>query len=150
MNQHFTILLLVAAGISLVVQNLLMVRITAVASTVLITLVINSGVGLVLLLLLLLGRSGLGGLVEAAGTIRIWSLLPGMLGSFFVFAGIYGYQRLGAAPTIAVLVASQLVTGLIIDASRSTSSNYFQSQALSFLGGALLVAGAVLVVRRSF
>src|SRR5438128_9864777 len=100
MNQHFTILLHVAAGISLVVQNLLMIRITAVASTVLIALVINSGVGLVFLLLHLLGRNGLDGLVEAVGTIRIWSLLPGLLGSFFVFAGIHGYQRLGAAPTI--------------------------------------------------
>lgn len=36
MNRSFTILLLIAAGISLIVQNLLMVRITATASTVLI------------------------------------------------------------------------------------------------------------------
>ncbi|WP_126879114.1 DMT family transporter [Paraburkholderia kururiensis] len=150
MNRSFTILLLIAAGISLIVQNLLMVRITATASTVLIALVINSGAGLGLLLLLLLGRNGLDGIVEAVGTIRPWSLLPGLLGSFFVFAGIHGYQRIGAASTIAVLVASQLVTGLIVDASRSTSANYFQSHAFSVLGGVLLIAGAFLVVRRSF
>lgn len=149
MNQNFTILLLVAAGISLVAQNLLMVRMTEAASTVLITLVINSGVGLALLLLLLLGRSGISGITEALGTIRPWSLLPGLLGSFFVFAGIVGYQRLGAASTIAVLVSSQLVAGLIIDASRSTSPG-FQSHALAILGGVLLIAGAFLVVRRTF
>ena len=39
---NIMLLLLVAAGVSLVIQNLLMVRITESVSTVLITLVINS------------------------------------------------------------------------------------------------------------
>jgi transporter family-2 protein len=38
-----------------------------------------------------------------------------LLGSFFVFASISGYQNVGAATTIAVLVASQLVGGLAMD-----------------------------------
>ncbi len=36
-------------------------------------------------------------------------MIPGLLGSFFVFASISGYQNVGAATTIAVLVASQLI-----------------------------------------
>lgn len=40
------------------------------------------------------------------------TLIPGLLGSFFVFAGISGYQNVGAATIIAVLVASQLIGGL--------------------------------------
>ena len=54
MNHTLTILLLVAAGIALVVQNLMMVRITATVSTILITLVINSVGGRTVLLLVLL------------------------------------------------------------------------------------------------
>jgi transporter family-2 protein len=101
-----TVVLLVSAGLCLVLQNLLMVRITLSASTVLVALVINSAVGLTVLLSLLLIRNGAGGVAEAVSALRPWAFLPGLLGSFFVFAGILGYQRLGAAPTIAILVAS--------------------------------------------
>ncbi|QVV82529.1 EamA-like transporter family protein, partial [Serratia marcescens] len=58
------LLLLIAAGMGLVVQNLLMVRITESVSTILITLVINSSVGLLLLVGLLLAKNGLGAVVE--------------------------------------------------------------------------------------
>ena len=81
---------LILAGIALVLHNTLMVRITQSVSTVLITLVINSSVGLTALLLILVSRKGLAGLVEAADAVRPWALLPGLLGSFFVFAGIWG------------------------------------------------------------
>ncbi len=143
-----TVATLILAGISLVLQNALMVRITQSVSTVLITLVINSSVGLTALLAILISRNGLAGLTEAAGAVRPWALLPGLLGSFFVFAGIMGYQRLGAAPTIAVLVASQLLAGLAFDAAvaeqRVAGFNTWQ-----LVGALLLVAGAVLVAGRT-
>jgi transporter family-2 protein len=149
MTPALTLALLSAAGIALVFQNILMVRLAEAASTPLVALVINSSVGLVLLVGLLLGRNGFGGLGEVAGVFRPWALLPGLLGSFFVFAGIAGYQRLGAAPTIATLVASQLIAGLVIDAVRAP--RFEVSSNLAALAGAvLLIAGAVLVVRRSF
>ena len=148
MNHTLTILLLVAAGIALVVQNLMMVRITATVSTILITLVINSVGGLTVLLLVLLWRNGTAAIVETVGPIQPWSVLPGLLGSFFVFSGIYGYQRIGAASTIALLVARQLVAGLAIDIGRSTPSNP-NANGLAIFGAALLVSGAFLVARRT-
>ncbi|NLS20824.1 EamA-like transporter family protein [Rhizobium sp. P40RR-XXII] len=143
-----TVATLILAGISLVLQNALMVRITQSVSTVLITLVINSSVGLTALLVILISRNGMAGLTEAAGAIRPWALLPGLLGSFFVFAGILGYQRLGAAPTIAVLVASQLLAGLAFDAAISgkTMAGFSMWQ---LVGALLLVSGAVLVAGRN-
>lgn len=148
MGAAATVALLVSAGLCLVLQNLLMVRITLSASTVLVALVINSAVGLTLLLGLLLIRSGPGGVAEAVSALRPWALLPGLLGSFFVFAGILGYQRLGAAPTIAILVASQLAAGLAADYVR------FGDQALpahgtSIIGAVLLVTGAFLIAGRN-
>ncbi|MGK9233915.1 DMT family transporter [Inquilinus limosus] len=147
MGAASTIVLLISAGICLVLQNLLMVRITLSASTVLIALVINSAVGLTVLLGLLLLRNGPGGLVEAAAVLRPWALLPGLLGSFFVFAGILGYQRLGAAPTIAILVASQLVAGLAADQLKP-GAPALAAQGLPILGAILLVVGAFLIARR--
>src|ERR1044072_7905314 len=147
MSGYIILATLAAAGISLVLQNILMVRITQSASTVLIALVVNSSVGLTALLLLLLVRRGTAGLAEAIGTIRPWALLPGLLGSFVVFAGIWGYQRLGAAPTIAVLVASQLLAGLPFDAARSGQMT-LPANAWQIVGAILLVIGAVLVASR--
>ncbi|MDN0082536.1 DMT family transporter [Crenobacter sp. SG2305] len=146
MNSYLTIALLAAAGVALVVQNLLMVRITESVSTVVITLVINSSMGLALLFTVLLLRNGLSGVTEAVGALRPWSILPGVLGSFFVFAGIIGYQKVGAAATIAVLVASQLIAGLLVDACKADAA-YARTSALSFLGAGLLVVGAFLIAR---
>ncbi|WP_368766189.1 DMT family transporter, partial [Enterobacter hormaechei] len=93
MNQSLTLAFLVAAGIGLVVQNTLMVRITQSSSTILIAMLLNSLVGIVLFVSLLLVKNGLAGFSELASTVRWWTLIPGLLGSFFVFASISGYQN---------------------------------------------------------
>jgi len=69
-----------------------------------------------------------------------------LLGSFFVFSGIIGFQKVGAATTIAVLVASQLITGLIADLWR-TEASQGRPCFLTFVGAGLLVLGAILVAR---
>ena len=119
MNQSLTLAFLVAAGIGLVVQNTLMVRITQSSSTILIAMLLNSLVGIVLFVSILLLKQGVAGFSELAATVRWWTLIPGLLGSFFVFASISGYQNVGAATTIAVLVASQLIGGLVMDVLRN-------------------------------
>ena len=119
MNASLTLACLVAAGVGLVLQNTLMVRITQSASTILIAMLLNSLVGIVIFVTLLLLRQGAAGFQELALSVKWWTLIPGLLGSFFVFASISGYQNVGAATTIAVLVASQLVGGLIMDLIRA-------------------------------
>ncbi|MEJ8325577.1 DMT family transporter [Kosakonia sacchari] len=149
MNQSLTLTFLIAAGIGLVVQNTLMVRITQSASTILIAMLLNSLVGIVLFVSILLIKHGIAGFQELYASVKWWTLIPGLLGSFFVFASISGYQYVGAATTIAVLVASQLIGGLVMDVARS------QGVALKVLispicGAVLLVIGAWLVARRQF
>ncbi|WP_186022226.1 DMT family transporter [Burkholderia gladioli] len=138
--------LLVGAGAAVVVQNTLMARITESASTVLIALIVNSSVGLAALLTLLAMRSGKAGFGELAGALRGWGLVPGLLGAFFVFASIHGYQRFGAGTTIAVLVASQLVFGLLLD---SAGAHGGALSARTLLGASVLVLGAFLVASRN-
>jgi len=146
MSTVFTVALLTAAGVLLVIQNLLMVRITASVSTVLVTLVLNSGVGLVLLVALLSAKGGIGTVAEALHSFKPWYLLPGLLGSLFVFASILGYQRVGAATTISTLVASQLIAGLVADGLRSGNAT-LRMEPATLLGAVLLLTGAVLISR---
>ncbi|BBU83937.1 hypothetical protein EIMP300_53370 [Escherichia coli] len=115
MNQSLTLAFLIAAGIGLVVQNTLMVRITQTSSTILIAMLLNSLVGIVLFVSILWFKQGMAGFGELVSSVRWWTLIPGLLGSFFVFASISGYQNVGAATTIAVLVASQLIGGLVLE-----------------------------------
>lgn len=82
-------------GAALVAQNLLMARIADGAPTILVALVTNSGVGLLALAILLVRRLGLSGIAEAVASASPWFVLPGLLGSFFVYAIIVGYQRIG-------------------------------------------------------
>lgn len=82
MNQSLTLAFLVAAGIGLVVQNTLMVRITHSSSTILIAMLLNSLVGIVLFVSILLFKQGVAGFSELASTVRWWTLIPGLLGSF--------------------------------------------------------------------
>jgi transporter family-2 protein len=149
MNQTLTLCFLVAAGIGLVVQNMLMVRITQSASTILIAMLLNSLVGIVLFVSILLIKHGTAGFSELASTVHWWTLIPGLLGSFFVFASISGYQYVGAATTIAVLVASQLIGGLVMDVVRSQGVA-LKALAGPICGAVLLVIGAWLVARRQF
>ncbi|QNQ20375.1 DMT family transporter [Kosakonia sp. SMBL-WEM22] len=149
MNQSLTLAFLVAAGIGLVIQNTLMVRITQASSTILIAMLLNSLVGIVLFVSILLIKQGVGGFQELVTSVKWWTLIPGLLGSFFVFASISGYQNVGAATTIAVLIASQLIGGLVMDVVKS------EGVALRALigpvcGAVLLVIGAWLVARRQF
>lgn len=82
MNQSLTLAFLVAAGIGTVVQNTLMVRITQSSSTILIAMLLNSLVGIVLFVGILLLKQGVAGFSELAATVRWWTLIPGLLGSF--------------------------------------------------------------------
>ena len=104
---------------------------------------------LVLFVGILLLKQGVAGFSELAATVRWWTLIPGLLGSFFVFASISGYQNVGAATTIAVLVASQLIGGLVLDVLRSQG---IPLRALigPVCGAVMLVVGAWLVARRQF
>lgn len=149
MNQSLTLTFLVAAGIGLVIQNTLMVRITQSASTILVAMLLNSLVGIVLFVSILLIKHGLAGVNELIATVKWWTLLPGLLGSFFVFASISGYQYVGAATTIAVLVASQLIGGLVMDVMRSQGVPW-RALVGPVCGAVMLIVGAWLVAKRQF
>lgn len=147
MTRGITLGLLVAAGTALVVQNVLMTKITQTASSILVALLMNSAVGVVLLSALLLRKTGMAELGEIAAAFRPWFVIPGLLGTFFVYASITGYQTVGAASTIAILVASQLVFGLVWDMSRSDNAT-LHGIMTALVGVELLIAGVFLTVSR--
>lgn len=79
MNQTLTLSFLIAAGIGLVVQNTLMVRITQTSSTILIAMLLNSLVGIVLFVSILWFKQGAAGFGELVSSVRWWTLIPDCL-----------------------------------------------------------------------
>ena len=74
MNQSLTLAFLIAAGIGLVVQNTLIVRITQTSSTILIAMLLNSLVGIVLFVSILWFKQGMAGFGELVSSVRWWTL----------------------------------------------------------------------------
>lgn len=82
MNQSLTLAFLIAAGIGLVVQNTLMVRITQTSSTILIAMLLNSLVGIVLFVSILWfkqGMAGFGELVSSVALVDTYTWLAGIV-----------------------------------------------------------------------
>ena len=145
MSAALALFLAVAAGAGLVLQNALMARIAA-GGPMLGALLANSAVGIVLITAAGSWLHGPGFVAETLLRFRPFWLLPGLLGTFFVFASVGGYARLGAGATTAAIVAAQLTGALLADAFLLSESGRGVVPA-QWLGAALLVAGAVLVVQ---
>ncbi|APZ53979.1 DMT family transporter [Salipiger abyssi] len=140
MSPLATLLLLAAAGSALVLQNALMLEARAVSGSVWVALWLNSAVGLVVLTATALGTDGPAAFARLAQG-RLWLLLlPGLLGTFFVFASLTGYARLGATLTISALVSAQVLAGLGYDLWRGVQLGTAQ-----IVGLVLLIGGIVLI-----
>src|SRR5262249_8235694 len=140
------VLLALAGGAALAVQNVIMAAVVGRGVGFTGTLIINSTIGLVALCAIETIRSGPGFAVDIVAQAKPWFVLPGLLGTFFVFAGVFGYRHLGAATTIVLIVAAQLAMGIALDAMGLVGGER-QIGVQTFLGAALLVTGAWLVLR---
>jgi bacterial/archaeal transporter family-2 protein len=107
-----------------------------------------TGVQLVLsLAILLVARSGLGGLGGAFRT-PAWMWLGGVMGLTVVFAITFAQPRIGATATIGILIAGQLVMGLLIDRFGLFGVEQIAISPVRLAGVALLGIGAALSLVR--
>ena len=93
MNASLTLACLVAAGVGLVVQNTLMVRITQSASTILISMLLNSLVGIVIFVTMLLLRQGVAGFQELALSVKWRALIGPVCGAAMLVVGAWLVAR---------------------------------------------------------
>jgi transporter family-2 protein len=144
---HNATLLTLLGGCAIAVQNAVMVAMTGRGLGLTAALLVNSTVGITLLAVIEYARLGPSFADEIIRRVEWWFLLPGLLGTLYVFASLYGYRHQGAATTIALIVAAQLIAGLALDAFG------FRGETVPvtperLIGVVLLLAGAALVMRR--
>jgi len=108
-------------------------------------LLLNTLVGLALLLAINLFSSGLAFVGDVATVWKTWFLVPGLLGTFVVFCMVFGYSRAGAAAPTVGLIAGQVLASLVMDALQIGPGSR-QPSIAGALGAVLVAAGAILVV----
>jgi bacterial/archaeal transporter family-2 protein len=97
--------------------------------------------------ILLLARSGFGGLGGAFRT-PAWMWLGGVMGLTVVFTITFAQPRIGATATIGILIAGQLVMGLLIDRFGLFGVDQIAISPVRLVGVALLGIGAALSLIR--
>ncbi|WP_029086557.1 DMT family transporter [Brevundimonas aveniformis] len=85
--------------------------------------------------------------MAAARTLPWYAWIGGLCGVIFVIAATWGVPRLGVAMTITLMVAGQLLLGLVLDHFGAFGAPR-QPVNLTRLVGVALVIGGVLLVRR--
>jgi transporter family-2 protein len=102
------------------------------------------GLAAILLVTLVAGRGSFSG----AKTAPWWQLTGGLIGATFVWVNLAVVPYLGAAGLLAGSIAGQLAGGLAIDGFGLLGLPQISLSTSRIAGVALLVAGAVLVLRR--
>lgn len=138
------LVLALAGGIALAIQNLVLSSIVARGLAFPLVLLLNTLVGLTLLLTLNLALAGTAFVGVVGAAWKWWFLLPGLLGTFVMFCMVFGYSTAGAAAPTIGLIAGQVLASLVLDALLIGPGSR-QPAPLGIVGAALVALGAILV-----
>lgn len=132
------------AGMALPAQNLMLASMVGRGLAYSTALLLNSLVGLVLLvaLNLLLYRGEF--ISSVTDTWVAWHVVPGLLGTGVVFALLLGFRGVGAVLTTVALITGQVLAATAIDHWRVASTSA-QWSGLTWFGLMLFVVGAAIV-----
>ena len=84
---------------------------------------------------------------EFTGRAMLYAIASGALGAFILGAIVLAAGRAGLAQTLSLVIASQLLAGLLIDRTGLFGPAAADFGPLKVLGVALVLVGGVLVVR---
>ena len=148
MKMTWSILLAFAAGAAIAVQFAVNSELRGAVGSTLLAAGISFLVGTVVLFAGVLVTRGVPpAFVSAAAGApwRVWA--GGLLGAFFVFASVVLTPRLGAASTIAFIIAGQMVASIILDQFGLLNGPVQPASFVRLGGAALVMSGAYLVLR---
>lgn len=96
------------------------------------------------LVLTVLGLGGVFALWPDLGAVPLWAWVGGPVGVIFIAAGSWLIVRIGATATALMVIAGQMVGGVVLDLAAGTQRNPL----LDGLGIVLIFAGVALTVLR--
>jgi bacterial/archaeal transporter family-2 protein len=139
---NYVVLLAVSAGIAIALQvtvNSIGLRDLGIGGLIGISGLATAAVGF--LAMLLSDRP------EYTGKALLCALVSGVLGAFILGSIVLAAGYGGVARTLSLVIASQLIAGLIVDRTGLLGAASQEIGAFKILGIALILIGGVLVVR---
>jgi bacterial/archaeal transporter family-2 protein len=145
MSNLFLFLLMLGGGAMVAIQPSINARLAQKVGF-LESATISFAIGTIALFLVAgaVGRGDWRGLQQA----QWWEWTGGLFGAFFVTMTIIAVPRIGTAATMAIAIAAQLATGLLLDHFGLFGYRGVALDSKRLLGIVLLLLGAYLVMRR--
>jgi transporter family-2 protein len=146
-NTYFYILLALAAGAMMPTQAGTNNKMAAVVGSPILSAFISFFVGTIALFVyLLISGVSLSGLASAKEAPAI-AWIGGLLGAFFVTAGVMLVPRLGVATTFSLMIAAQMLVTLVID-HFGLLGVPVKEVSLARVAGILLIGAGVVLIRK--
>ena len=148
MTRLFFFLLVALSGAGLTLQMAWNARLrTGTGSPILATL-ISVLVSLVSLLVVWASGTTERGSIPAFNSLPKWAWLGGVLGVFYLVASLIAIPRLGAAAVFSLVIAGQMITALVLDATGAFGVTQIPVSTSRVIGAALLLVGVILIQKR--
>lgn len=145
MDKLILVILMACGGVAIAVQPSINARLSQKVGSFEGSMISFAVGALALMLVVLLaGKGDLRGVTTASW----WELTGGLFGAFFVTMTIISVPRMGTAAVMAIVIAGQLCTGILLDHLGLFGFRQIPLTPLRGLGIAMLCIGAALVVRR--
>ncbi|HVF30961.1 MAG TPA: DMT family transporter [Pyrinomonadaceae bacterium] len=146
-NTYLYILVALAAGAMMPLQAATNNKMAAIVDSPILSAFISFVVGAVVLLVyILINGESLENVSAAKGAPAI-AWVGGLLGAFYVAAGVTLVPRLGVAMTFSLIIAGQMLITLVID-HFGLLGVPVKEVSLARVGGIALIAAGVVLIRR--
>lgn len=147
----FTRLLLLAlvalGGAGLTLQMAWNARLRLATGSPVLTTIISVIVTLVSLILVWASGVTHRGSLPAFSSLPLWAWFGGVFAGFYLVASLIAMPRLGTAAVFSLVIAGQLLTALLLDATGVFGVVHVALSAKRIVGAVLLLGGAVLLQR---
>ncbi|WP_299826540.1 DMT family transporter [uncultured Pontibacter sp.] len=147
-NLNWILLLPILAGVAVAIQTALNGQLRVLVNSPLIAALLSFMIGtLALVLLVIFTKQQMPGLSHLSGT-DWYKFVGGLLGAFFIVVMIVSVQRMSVANLLALVVAGQLITALILDHFGLLGAKQSSITLTRALGAIALIIGTYLINKK--
>lgn len=138
-------LLVALGGVGLSLQMAWNVRLRASTGSAVLTTIISVVVTLLSLALVWVSGATERGTIPAFNSLPKWAWFGGVFAAYYLVASLVAIPKLGVAVVFALVIAGQMVSALILDATGAFGGVQIALTLPRVLGTALLLIGVILI-----
>lgn len=144
----FFLFLVALGGAGLTMQMAWNARLRVGTGSPVLTTIISLLVSLVSLFVLWGSGVGGRGSIPAFNAVPKWAWFGGLFAAYYLMTSLIAIPRLGAGAVFSLVIAGQMITGIILDSTGAFGVNRMPLTSPRVIGTVMLLLGVVLIQRR--